>query len=115
MKLYAELYTKTYFVAHVKSGALQSFIISATFFYFSRSIIHSYFLAGTTCSYHHSVVNLEAGSGHETMIFESPNYGGGGKYLPDLQCIFNLTVPVGKRVKLEFMGPVYVTVSKSSF
>lgn len=64
---------------------------------------------GSTCSYHHSVMNLSTGDGHETILFESPNFGGSGRYLPDLECLFNLVVPESKRIKLEFLGPIDVT------
>ena len=37
------------------------------------------------------------------------------RYLPDLECLFNLAVPEGKKIKLEFLGPIDVTVSLSAF
>ena len=33
------------------------------------------------------------------------------RYLPDLECLFNLVVPESKRIKLEFLGPIDVTVN----
>ena len=37
------------------------------------------------------------------------------RYLPDLECRFSLAVPDGSKVKLEFLGPIDVTVSIIDF
>lgn len=54
----------------------------------------------------HSLVNLVGNEGHSTMFLESPDFGGVGLYFPYLECIWNITVPVHKRIRLDFLSPV---------
>ena len=68
---------------------------------FDRIICLNLFL-GTSCDYHYNVINLKAGLGHSTVLFETPNFGGVGKYLPDLECIWNITGPPHQRIQLRY-------------
>lgn len=68
---------------------------------------------GKTCSYDRDVVLLETKIGQKNpspMLFEAPNFGGTGQYLPDHQCLFILKVPYGRKVRLEFLTPIDIKV-----
>lgn len=63
---------------------------------------------GFSCSYNESTLVFLLGDKNPEVYFETPNFGGAGRYLPDLHCTWAFEAPLGHRLRLEFESPVHI-------
>ena len=61
---------------------------------------------GQTCTYRDQVIDLVGGKGHETLILETANFGGRGKYLPHMDCVWLIRGPIRTHIELTFLSPI---------